>query len=545
MANLSQQKRERMLDFLRILKEQHADDDSLKAIGEIEKELKSKKYGLVWEEHEEAVDVMMQTHIPVLTEVIEHEVVGNPNSEQYNFLLEGDNLHSLKILEKTHKGRIDLIYIDPPYNKDKDFIYNDAYIDKNDSFKHSKWASFMYSRLRIASSLLSSHGCIFISCDDNELPSLRMICDELFGENNFEGHIHWRRRHNQPNDKTKLVAIVAEHILVYSKNKEKHKLFGVGKVEITGKFTNPDNDPRGPWATKPWKSGSSQSGCTYTIISPTGMVFTEEWLGEEKTFKKLLEDGRIVFPKNGNGSPRKKYYEFEREEEGQCATNWWPNDLFGCNQDATDELKGIFGGVCPFENPKPTQLIKAIIRLGCVSKSATVLDFFAGSGTTGQAVLDMNSEDNGSRTFILCTNNENGICENITYPRLKTFITGKRQDGSVYSTGVSANLKYFRTDFVDKDSEDLTDELLEHIREMIELEYGIKVDDKKYVIVMDEDEMDEFTEHLSDYPNLKAVFISSDILLTQKQSKLLDAIDTYVIPDYYFDFELREAGEIW
>lgn len=143
------------------------------------------------------------------------------------------------------------------------------------------------------------------------------------------------------------------------------------------------------------------------------------------------------------------------------------------------------------------------------------------------------------------TNNENNICENVTYQRLKTVITGKRHDGSEYSQGIPANLKYFRTDFVDKDSEDLSEELLNHIREMIELEHGIKIDDKKYVIILDDEEMDEFTENIEDYPELKAVFISSDILLTGEQSKMLETIDTYIIPDHYFDFELREAGEIW
>lgn len=539
MANLSQIKREKLLAFLETLKEQHSDDESLIALGQIEKELKSKKYGLVWEEHEEAVDEQMKTQIPVFTEVKEREISADEGGA-YNFLLEGDNLHSLYLLEKTHKGAIDVIYIDPPYNKDKDFIYNDNYIDKNDTFRHSKWASFMFKRLRLASELLSSHGGIFISCDDNELPSLRMICDEIFGEANFEGHIHWRRRHNQPNDKTKLIAIVAEHILVYSKNAEKHKAFGVGKVEITGNFSNPDNDPRGPWASKPWKSGSAQSGCTYSITTPTGKVLTEEWLGEEKTFKSLLADGRIVFPRNGNGSPRKKYYASERAAEGQCATNWWLNDLFGCNQDATNELKDIFVGICPFDNPKPTKLINSIIRLGCIDKNATILDFFAGSGTTGHAVLKLNTEDGGHRKFILCTNNENNICEEVTYERIKRVINGYGD-----TEGIPANLKYFKTDFVDKESEELSDELLEHITEMIELEHGIKVDNQKYIMIMTDEEMDEFEQNVASYPDLKAVFVNQDILLSATQQKLLDSLAYYVIPNYYFDFELREAGELW
>ena len=195
MANLSQIKREKMLKFLETLKEQHSDDESLIAINQIENELTSKKYGLVWEEHEEEVDVKMRTHIPVFTEVEAKEIVGASESEQYNFLLEGDNLHSLKLLEKTHKGKIDVIYIDPPYNTgNKDFKYDDTFVDKLDSYKNSKWLSFMWSRLKVAHKLLSSEGIIFISIDDNELYPLKMICDEIFGEQCFVTNLIWQKK---------------------------------------------------------------------------------------------------------------------------------------------------------------------------------------------------------------------------------------------------------------------------------------------------------------------------------------------------------------
>ena len=169
MPNLSQIKRQRMMDFLAQIKEEHKDDDEmLVAIGEIENELNAKKYGLVWEEHEEAVDVKMRTHIPVFTEDTSREIA-TAEGESYNFLLEGDNLHSLRLLEKTHTGRIDVIYIDPPYNRGKDdFVYDDNYVGAEDAFKHSKWLSFMEKRLRIAYSLLSEDGLMFVSIDDNE-----------------------------------------------------------------------------------------------------------------------------------------------------------------------------------------------------------------------------------------------------------------------------------------------------------------------------------------------------------------------------------------
>lgn len=213
-------------------------------------------------------------------------------------------------------------------------------------------------------------------------------------------------------------------------------------------------------------------------------------------------------------------------------------------QNAATELKAIFGK-SPFSYAKPVDLVIKALEMLDISENGTVLDFFAGSGTTGQAVMELNKQDGGHRKVILCTNNENGICEEVTYQRLKTVITGKRANGSEYSEGIPANLKYFKTDFVDKESEELSDELLEHIAEMIELEHGIKVDNQKYVMIMTDEEMDEFEKNVADYTKLKAVFVSQDILLSARQQKLLDSLASYVIPNYYFDFELREAGELW
>ena len=180
MANLSKIRRDKMIQFLETLKEQHSDDESLIAINQIEKELVSKRYGLVWEEHEENVDVMMRDNIPVFTEVSEREIAEAPE-ENYNFLLEGDNLHSLYLLEKTHKGKVDVIYIDPPYNTgSKDFIYDDVFVDNNDGFKHSKWLSFMSERLLIAERLLSERGILVISIGYQEVHNLMVLCQDIF-----------------------------------------------------------------------------------------------------------------------------------------------------------------------------------------------------------------------------------------------------------------------------------------------------------------------------------------------------------------------------
>ncbi|MDO4802540.1 MAG: site-specific DNA-methyltransferase, partial [Prevotellaceae bacterium] len=388
--------------------------------------LKQKKYGLVWESKPENVEERLRAELPVLKEVTDKALLGGGDDAPNHILIEGDNLEALTALTYTHENSIDVIYIDPPYNTgNKDFVYNDSYVDAEDRYRHSKWLSFMDKRLRIAKRLLSDRGVIFISIDDNEQANLKLLCDEVFGERNFQGHIHWRRRHNQPNDKTKMLGLVAEHILVFAKNAESLKKEGVGKIPLTAKFTNPDNDPKGPWASKPWKTGSDQSGTKYIIHSPKGDVFEEEWMGDLETYNHFVLEGRIYFPNNGHGLPRKKYYKFEREEEGQCATNWWTHEQFGHNQGANDLLTSIFGVKNKFSNPKPIELVQGIINVSLKNnRSITILDFFAGSGTTLHATMQSNDEDGGHRKCILVTNNENNICEEVTYERNKRVING-------------------------------------------------------------------------------------------------------------------------
>lgn len=347
-----------------------------------------------------------------------------------NVYIEGDNFEVLKILQESYLGKIKMIYIDPPYNTGKDFIYKDNFTAKkadyeeelgttdeedNKLFKntdtngrfHSDWLSMMYERLVVARDLLKEDGVIFISIDDNEVHNLRGMCDEVFGEENFEGNIHWRRRHNQPNDKTKMIGLVAEHIISYSKNKEKFKESGVGKIELTGNFSNPDNDPKGDWASKPWKVGSDQSGSRYTIETPTGVILDEEWMGERITFDTHTKDGRIYFSDDGKGLPRKKYYKFERENEGQCATNWWNHDKFGHNQEANDDATKLFGQKNIFSNPKPAKLLKNLLNISNVKKGSLVLDFFSGSGTLSESVMNFNFENNSSVKYILVQLQEN------------------------------------------------------------------------------------------------------------------------------------------
>jgi len=550
MANLSQQRRERMIAFLETLKEQHTDDDSLIALGEIEKELKSKKYGLVWEEHEEAVDIQMKTQIPVFTEVKEKEIYADENGA-YNFLLEGDNLHSLYLLEKTHRGKIDVIYIDPPYNTgSKDFVYDDEFVVKEDGFRHSKWLSFMAERLRIAKKLISNNGFIFISIDDSEVAQLKLLCNEIIGENNFRGQIV-RGTGTPTGQGNAIISNEIDYILVYAISNTAF-FNGLPFDDKSSKIYNLE-DEYGHYLLRPLRKTGGEDKredrptMYYPVFAPDGTEvfpvapsgYDSRWRCQESTYLKLEKEHRIEWKKDKSGW--KVYQKFYLEGRTKQAGNLW-TDIEG-NKKATIIVKNIFGENV-FSFPKPVELISRILQIAG-NKNSIILDFFAGSGTTGQAVMELNKQDGGNRRFILCTNNENNICEEVTYQRLKTVITGKRANGSEYSEGIPANLKYFKTDFVDKDSEELSDELLEHIAEMIELEHGIKIDNKKYVMIFTDEEMDEFERNITSYTDLKAVFVNQDILLSATQQKLLDSLSSYVIPDYYFDFELREAGELW
>lgn len=378
-------------------------------------------YGLSWVGKKQAI---VDANSPI-RKTLRPQVDKSSNWDRTeNIYIEGDNLETLKILQESYLEGIKLIYIDPPYNTGNDFIYNDSFKTSSDEYEleaglideegnhmvinpetsgrfHSKWCSMMFSRLLLARNLLSKDGVIFISIDDNEIENLKMICNEIFGKQNFEGHIHWRRRHNQPNDKTKMLGIVAEHILVYAKDSAYLKQVGVGKLDLTATFTNTDDDPKGPWASKPWKTGSDQNGSRYKIVTPTGKVLDEEWMGDESTYQKYLKEGRMYFPKGGDGMPRKKYYQFEREDEGQCATNWWTHEQFGHNQGANDCMTDLFGVKNVFSNPKPIELLRAIIKVANVNDGDVVLDFFSGSASTAHAVMKLNSEGNGKRKFIL------------------------------------------------------------------------------------------------------------------------------------------------
>lgn len=558
MANLSQMKRERMLAFLDMIREEHKDDDEvLIALGEIENELCSKKYGLIWEKHEELVDVQMQDNIPVFTEVTDREICANAGGN-YNFLLEGDNLHSLRLLEKTHRGKIDVIYIDPPYNtKNKDFVYDDVFVDGTDGYRHSKWISFMAERLDIAAKLLSDSGCIFISIDDNEQAALKMLCDEIFGEDKFVAHIPWRKR-TAKSDVPFGISQDCESILCYA-----NSAFMAAVKGKERKYFETDDFPGRAWRYHDLTKQTTieeRPNSNFTIVNPkTGDEYPvnplRSWAITHETFEFYYKENRIIFPGDYDflniSKPVLRYWKDDDMKKAGAdfglvaASTYLPSEIVGMTQDGTKEITALFGSK-KFSFPKPVGLIKYLIEIATVrNPTALILDFFAGSGTTAQAVLELNQADKGNRKFILCTNNENGICEDITYPRIKTVIIGKRMDDSVYSDGIPANLKYYRTDFVSKDSDDISTELLKHITEMVQLEHGIKIDNKEYLIILSDDEADELERRWNEYPNMKVIYISKEVLLTTSQNTLFGNVPVHIIPDYYFKIELREVGEAW
>lgn len=548
MANLSQHKRQRMLEFLQKLRTEHKDDDSvLMALGEIESELNSKKYGLVWEQHEEAVDIKMQTHVPVFTEDKEREIFFVPD-KKYNFLLEGDNLHSLKLLEKTHKGKVDVIYIDPPYNTGgTDFRYEDTVVGSDDNFRHSKWLSFMKNRLSLARSLMSDNGVIFISINDIELAPLIMLCNEIFGEENHIETIIWKNKYGA-GAKTVGFIGVHEYILCYSKEPIKD-LTSELDPESQSAYKKKDEkyETRGGYVTQPLMTTSlgDRPNLVYNIeYNGDVIVPRKQWVWSKERLQAAIDNNEVEFNKQKDGtySVRAKKYlidEFGNVRRGK------PISIFNgpFTQDGTKEIREHFGSEDAFKYAKPSELIRRLISLEINAKSnknAIVLDFFAGSGTTAQAVLEQNKRDNGNRTFILCTNNEDSICSNVTYKRISNLINGYGE----YSA-IPSNLKYYRTDFVSKGEEELHEALLNHIAEMIQLEHGIKLDGKEYIMILDDDEADRLASHWSEYSGVKALYVSKNVLFTTEQNALFKNVEIHIIPDCYFNFELRDVGELW
>lgn len=637
MTNLSQIKRDRMKAFLETLKEVNNSDEQIRAINEIENFLDEKRYGLIWEEHEEQIDIMIRENIPVFTEDESRKIIGDPEKPM-NFLLEGDNLHSLYLLEKTHKGKIDIIYIDPPYNTNNSLTYNDSRVSKEDTFRHSKWLSFIERRIKVAKNLLSEDGVIYVSIDDNEYATMKLLLDSIFGEENYV--VSMPRQTKRGGKTTDAFAKNHDYLLVYTNRKK--EVFELEEHDDPG-FKNIDEfvEIRGKYKlnqTLDYDSLSYSSSLDYPIeiegetFYPGGDKEMYEkrkagdykradwaWRWSKDLFDFGFNNGFIVVKRRKDGSGGRIYtktyqnakivrvgendfvIENEQRKKAISSLELTKNDY--SNDNAKKDL-ARFGLKDEFDYPKPVELIKKLIKTHR-NKDAIVLDFFAGSGTTAEATLYANIEDGGNRRYILCTNNENEIIDRVTYPRVSSIINGYKTKGKQtitlfeekltmtklktvekilkkmqlieqentinFSTvskkleenlvkligenstntnveGILSNLKYYKTDFIPRYADEdrsLTDELLDHIKEMAELEFCVDFATSSNVkIVMDEDELDKFFDEAK----------NSDLTLLLPTFVLLKGVQKYEaeqrniklirVPDYYFATELKEAGEL-
>ena len=423
-----------------------------------------KKYGLVWEDKPEEVEERLRDELPVLSEVKERAIISDADDAPNHILIEGDNLEALTALSYTHAGKIDVIYIDPPYNTgNKDFMYNDSYVDSEDSFRHSKWLSFMDRRLRLAKGLLSDRGVIFISIDDNEQAQLKLLCDEVFSNLDFVATIPWRKR-TAKSDVPHYLSQDYEWILCYAANN-----FSAGILKETRKYYITEDFPNRPWRIHDLTKQTTEEerpNSFFTIINPhNGNKYpanpNRTWAITEDTFKEYYRQNRIVFPGDYDflkiTKPALRYWKSDDmakagERFGYTTVSSYISEFVGMTQDGTKDITNVFGNKT-FGFPKPLSLIKFFLKISNPHiDNPTILDFFAGSGTTLHATMQLNKEDGGHRTCILVTNNEKGICENVTYERNKRVIEGYTTPKGEEVEGLHANtLRYYKTDFISRD----------------------------------------------------------------------------------------------
>ncbi len=444
----------------------------LARIKDLEKEIKHlkdrKRFGLVWENKPEDVVLACETQVPILKEVKNRKLVSD-NKISTNVLIEGDNYHSLSVLNYTHKGMVDVIYIDPPYNTGAtDWRYNNDYVDSNDQWRHSKWISLMRNRLMLAKNILSEKGIIYCAIDHYELFALGLLCDEIFGESNRLGVVTVIHK-PEGRQFANFFSPSNEFMLVYAKNKTYASLNQVilddeqkdrfsesddqglyylkNFIRLTdGKYSLRENSPEGFYSiyvSKDLNNFSLDKKAGYFEALPvTDRGVERTWKTFGDTFMKKVASGNIV-AKNENG----KINLYEKLREEPFIKPHWNKKEYHAYHYGTKIIEEILG-VKKFDFPKSLNLLTDILKLTS-QKDSVIVDFFAGSGTTGHAVLELNKQDGGNRKFILCTNNENKIAEEVTYERLKRVIKGYKNKKGEKVEGLGGNLSYYKTDLVD------------------------------------------------------------------------------------------------
>lgn len=402
--------------------------------------------------HFKGKEFVYNHHLTVPFRPLVHDASRSCGEDPDNLIIHGDNLHALKSLLPRYAGQVDLVFIDPPYNTGNEgWAYNDnvasplikEWLDGNpvnaeDMLRHDKWLCLMWPRLKLLHELLSERGSIWITLDDNEQHHARAMLDELFGEQNFVANIAWHARESVQND-TDISTNNLNHVIVYAKNrrktdrrlKEKNAAtwftlpsFVVRPLGIDeGRYSNPDDDPRGDWKADPFDAPNVRENLDYEIKNPnTGVKYRPPagrcWRTEETKYKALLKDGRIVFGKTGETRPQLKVFAKEKEDFGEVETTWW--DGPATTTDGVKELDRIIPGH-DFDNPKPSQLLQKIIH-HAADRDALILDSFAGSGTTAHAVLAQNAKDGGNRKFILVECED--YADSLTAERVRRVIEG-------------------------------------------------------------------------------------------------------------------------
>jgi adenine-specific DNA-methyltransferase len=440
---------------------------------------------LVWEDKPEQVVEDCKRNVPILrlkeNKKNVNPVITTDNLKDENILIEGDNYHALSVLNYTHRGSFDAIYADPPYNTGAtDWKYNNDYVDKNDAFRHSKWVSFMEKRLRLSKELLKEDGVICVTIDDYEVSRLLMLMEGIFGESNYLGTVPIR---NNPAGRstTKGISITHEYAIFFGKT-EKSK---VGRLERNQKqidrYGEEDTKGKFEWVNfrKPGSMKVESPKMFYPIFASDKSFRLPkiEWNDDTQEYdllEKPNKDEQIIYPIDDDNKERRWRWGIERfskekeefvtkivkgrlhiylkgriNDEGILPMTWWDKKEYSSTAYGTNLLKDIFAELQIFSYPKSLYAVIDCLTVMTENNNALVLDFFAGSGTTGHAVLELNKRDGGNRRFVLSTNNENNICEEVTYERIKRVIKGYKNKKGEKVEGLGGNLRYYKTDFVD------------------------------------------------------------------------------------------------
>ena len=581
-TNISRVRRENLLNKVEEIRKylhENAPNAELETwISEISAEIKSHKYGLVFEEHTEKIDEILLANVPIFNEDIDLQI---NNSERLNFLIEGDNLPALKLLQKTHKGDIDFIYIDPPYNtKSKDFRYDDSFVDPKDDFKHSKWLSFMKKRLILAHSLLKSQGCIMISINEEEVFELKMLCDEIFGANNYLAMFSVKVRHEDRILKgDKDFHEIMEYMLMYRKSpsfKTVKKLVDNTSnadyiYQIIEKINNPETTDMDGKTVSIFKPGE------YEIVKVEASADNLKKINIRGSIKEGNSSGRFFMKHLNSFIGKKLGYLYKVPDMGDDKFGYRyfliPDNIKRANGDyfqgvplSRNDIKEVpyanyiesniisddencfnvdinyldfetsfnnvgYEGYVEFRNgKKPLNFLEKCFEIGGVikNKNAKVLDFFAGSGSTGHALMRLNNNDGGKRNFILVTNNQNDICRDVTYERIKSVIN---------NDGYREGLKYYKVDFINIENKvyyEYANDLLKHIKELIQLENNINLDDNSDVkIVLTDEELDDIVNSNFKY---KKLYLGYDVLIDNSTLEKLNNREMNIIriPNYYY-----------